>query len=100
MKTTGRSDSSLPTAEAPRSLEAMTSVAPMLASEVISSSGADGDPRKMAPSSSSIPTTPQAFFPNAVLRRRNEPDRQQRAERELPGAKRRQIEHEGRGFDS
>ena len=54
MKTTGRIDSSLPTAETPLSPEAIISVAPTLASEIISNSGADEEPRKMAPSTSSI----------------------------------------------
>ena len=39
MKTIGRSDNNLPATEGPRSLEAMSRTAPMLASEVISSSG-------------------------------------------------------------
>ena len=66
MKTIGRSDSNLPAIEGPRSLEAMSKAAPMLASEVIASSGADDDPKTTAPSTSSIPVVPHKFLPNSV----------------------------------
>jgi hypothetical protein len=38
----------------------------MLASDVISSSGADDEPSKMAPHSSSMPIAPHAFLRNSV----------------------------------
>ena len=95
MKTIGRIDEQLPAIESPRSLEAITITAPTLASDVISRSGADGDPRKMAPSRSSIPAAPQASSSRTWSAAPEEPDRQQRAERQLPCAERRQIEHKG-----
>ena len=52
-----------PTHEMPRSLEAITSVAPTLASDVINSSGADGDPNRMTPSSSNNPADAADVFP-------------------------------------
>ena len=99
MNTIGGSDNNLPASERPRSLEAMTRVAPMLASDVIRSSGADEDPRKMTPSRSSNPAAPQTFLQNPVSGTGNKPDRQQRAERQLPRTKWREVEYKV-GFDS
>ena len=76
MNTIGHSDSIRPTSETPRSLEAMTSVAPILASEVISSSGMDDEPNRMAPSISISPIAPQAPRETSLSGDRNELDRQ------------------------
>ena len=94
MKTTGRSDSSLPTVETPPSLEAITSVVPMLASEIISSR-CRGRAEEDGAEQEQHPCRAAGILPERGLRRRKEPDRQQRAERQLPCAKRRQVEHEG-----
>ncbi len=67
MNTIGDSESNRPTSETPRSLEAMTRVAPTLASDVIRSSGADDDPRKITPSRSNNPVAPQRFLHNPVF---------------------------------
>ena len=66
MATNGGSDSNRPAIDTPLSLEAITSAAPMLASDVIKRSGADGDPSRITPSSSSSPAPPQTFFQNVV----------------------------------